>query len=81
MPRYTRTKAIRKQDASARQSWARVVRRIRRDLRAEWRAGNTAPTDTLSVVQAAEQWRLKAKMRREVRREQQHRRRPERVAA
>jgi len=81
MPRYTRTKAIRKQEAIARNVWIRAARRIRRDLRAEWQAGRAAPIDTLSVVQAAEQWRLKVKMRREVRREQQRRRRPERVAA
>jgi hypothetical protein len=82
MPRYTRTKAIRKQEASAHQAWARALHRIRRELSAEWQSGQTKSPDTVAVIRAAEQWRLKVKFRRELRREQQRqRRRVPKVAA
>ncbi len=78
MSRYTRTKVMRKQAANSRRAWEKQLRRIRAELRADWRSGHRASIDTVSVIREAEQWQLKLKRRREERRRE---RRQERAAA
>jgi hypothetical protein len=68
MPRYTRTKSMRKHDANARRAWQKRVRRIRSELRTEWRSGQVKPADLISVIRTAEQSHLRLKRLRAQRR-------------
>jgi hypothetical protein len=81
MPRRNRRRSDRKQAENARRAWEKRLRKLRAELRAEWRAGRTPPTDTVSVIRAAEQWQIKLKQRRERRREEAQRQRQGRQQA
>lgn len=69
MPRRIRTEQDRRQAASA--QWAPAkLRRLRAELRAEWRSGQVKSIDTISLIRAVEQSHLTLKQLRERRREQ-----------
>jgi hypothetical protein len=81
MPRRNHRRSDRKQAESTQRAREKRLRQLGAELRAEWRAGRTPPTDTVSVIRAAEQWQIKLKQRRERRREEAQRERQRRQQA
>lgn len=77
MPRYTHTKTARKQSANTRRAWEKRLRRIRVELKNEWRSGQAKPTDIISVIRTAEQSHLRLKRLRAQRRMERQQRREE----
>jgi hypothetical protein len=75
MPRYTRTKTTRKQSANTRRAWEKRLRRIRVELKNEWRSGQAKPTDIFSLIRTAEQSHLRLKRLRARRRVERQQRR------
>jgi hypothetical protein len=65
MSRRIRTKVDRRQDEARRRAWEKRLQRLQAELAAEWRFGQTMPTDTIALIRAAAQWHLRRKHRQE----------------